>query len=193
MDKRRFLAAAAATTVLPSVSAYAEAKSASGPGILTISGAISRSNRGPLDALLDPLLAKQGVKFDKALVFDTAALLKLPVVKIQPVIYDEKRRELAGPLVSTVVEQAGVNLHPETLLTLKAIDGYTVALSLKDIDRIRMIVATHMNGQPLTLGGFGPLWGVYEADKAPDMQDKPLKERFALCPWGLYHIDIRGG
>ncbi|HET9642214.1 MAG TPA: molybdopterin-dependent oxidoreductase [Burkholderiaceae bacterium] len=193
MDKRRFLAAASATTVLPLISAHAEVRPASGAGILTISGAISRSNRGPLDPLLDPLLANQGVKFDKALVLDAAALLKLPAVKIQPVIYDEKPRELAGPLVTTVVEQAGVALHPEVSLTLKAIDGYTVDLTLRDMRRIKMIVATHMNGQPLTLGGFGPLWGVYEADKASDMQDKPLKERFALCPWGLYHIEVRGG
>lgn len=49
-----------------------------------------------------------------------------------------------------------------------------------------MIVATEMDGQPLALGGLGPQWAVYEADTLPAFKDKPLKERFALCPWGLY-------
>jgi hypothetical protein len=192
MNKRRFLSAAAAATALPALGAQAEAKAARGPGILTISGAVGKSNRGPLDPLLDPLMAKQGVKFDKALVLDAAALLKLPAVKIRPSIsYDEKPHELAGPLVSSVVELAGVKPEAEVSLGLKAVDGYTVQLPLKDLRRMKMIVATHMDGQPLALGGFGPLWAIYEADKAPDQQDKPLKERFGLCPWALYHIDVK--
>ncbi len=192
MNKRRFLTAAAAATALPALSAHAEAKASRGPGILTISGAIGKTNRGPLDPLLDPLMVKQGVKFDKALVLDAAALLKLPAVKIKPSIsYDEKPHELAGPLVSSVIELAGVKPEAEVSLGLKAVDGYTVLLPLKDLRRMKMIVATHMDGQPLALGGFGPLWAIYEADKAPDQQDKPLKERFGLCPWALYHIDVR--
>lgn len=192
MNKRRFLTAAAAATALPALSAHAETKASRGPGILTISGAIGKTNRGPLDPLLDPLMVKQGVKFDKAMVLDATALLKLPAVKIKPSIsYDEKPHELAGPLVSSVIELAGVKPEAEVSLGLKAVDGYTVVLLLKDLRRMKMIVATHMDGQPLALGGFGPLWAIYEADKAPDQQDKPLKERFGLCPWALYHIDVR--
>jgi hypothetical protein len=195
MDKRLFLAAAAAAaTTLPALDAHAQAKAPRGPGILTISGAISkaRANRGPLDPLLDPLMVKQGVKFDQALVLDATALLKLPAVKIKPSIsYDEKPHGLSGPLVSSVIELAGVNPNAEVSLGLKAVDGYTVVLPLKDLRRMKMIVATHMDGQPLALGGFGPLWAIYEADKAPDQQDKPLKERFGLCPWALYHIEVR--
>ena len=55
----------------------------------------------------------------------------------------------------------------------------------------RMIVATRSDGQPLPRGGLGPQWAVYEADILPAFKDKPLKERFGLCPWGLYHIDVR--
>lgn len=193
MDKRRFLASAAATAaVLPSIPSHAQAKGAPGLGILTISGAIQQSNRGPLDPLLDPLMAKQGVKFDKAWILDAAAILRLPAVKIKPAIsYDEKVHELAGPLLTTVVERVGIPNNPETSLALKAVDGYTVALTVREVRAMKMIVATHMDGHPLVLGGFGPLWAVYEADKAADMQSKPLKDRFGLCPWALYHIDVK--
>jgi len=43
----------------------------------------------------------------------------------------------------------------------------------------------------LALGGLGPQWAVIDADTVVAFKDKPLKERFALCPWGLYHIDVK--
>jgi hypothetical protein len=76
-------------------------------------------------------------------------------------------------------------------LTLRAVDGYNVTLSLADATTYRMIVATRIDGRPLALGGLGPQWAVYEADTVAAFKDKPLKERFALCPWGLYHIDVK--
>jgi hypothetical protein len=43
----------------------------------------------------------------------------------------------------------------------------------------------------MALGGLGPLWGIYDADRFPDMAAKPVDQRFALCPWALYHIDVQ--
>jgi hypothetical protein len=79
----------------------------------------------------------------------------------------------------------------ETQLFLRAVDGYVVPLNLADARGYRMIVATEIDGAPLSLGGLGPQWAVYEADTLAAFKDKPLKERFALCPWGLYSIDVR--
>jgi hypothetical protein len=31
---------------------------------------------------------------------------------------------------------------------------------------------------------------VYEPDRFPEMAAKPVTDRFALCPWGLYHIEV---
>jgi len=76
-------------------------------------------------------------------------------------------------------------------LTLRAIDGYAVGVSLADANRYRMIVATALDGVPMSLGGLGPLWAVYDADRLADFKDKPLKQRFALCPWGLYFIEVK--
>ena len=46
------------------------------------------------------------------------------------------------------------------------------------------------DGKPLALGGLGPQWAVYEADSIAAFKSKPVNERFAACPWGLYYIDV---
>ena len=76
-------------------------------------------------------------------------------------------------------------------LVLRAVDGYTVNISLADAQTYRMIVATHIDNQTMALGGLGPQWAVYDAGVLPTFQRKTLKERFALCPWGPYHIDVQ--
>jgi hypothetical protein len=55
------------------------------------------------------------------------------------------------------------------------------------------IVATRLDRRPMPLGGLGPLWAVYDADRFPEMAAKPVNQRFALCPWALYHIDVEAG
>jgi hypothetical protein len=193
MNQRRFLVASGFAASLPvSIHAQQPALRPKGGTLLTVAGAVSRSNRGALDPALDQLLAKHGAKFEKAFAFDVAMLAKLPAVSIRPTLeYDAKPHALSGPLLISVLEAAGVAPGANPMLALRALDGYTIGLSLADARSHRMIVATTLDGQPLALGGLGPLWAVYDADRLPAFKDKPLKERFALCPWGLYYIDVR--
>jgi len=192
MNKRRFLLAGAlGATVAPSLAAGA-AGERTGPGLLTVTGAIARSNRGPIDLALDQLMVKHGRAFDRAWEFDAAMLARLPAVTIQPTLeYDAKPHKLSGPLLASVLGAAGVAAGAAVTLTLRAIDGYAVAVSLADASRYRMIVATTIDGRPMSLGGLGPLWAVYDADRIPEFADKPLKQRFALSPWGLYYIEVK--
>ena len=192
MDKRQFLIAGALGAALPMQTRAALAVARTGPGLLTVSGAISRSNRGPLDPALDQLMVKHGTQFSKAWEFDAAMLARLPSVTIRPTLeYDAKPHRLSGPLLGTVLAAAGVSAGAAVTLTLRALDGYNVAVSLADAQRYRMIVATTLDGMPMSIGGLGPLWAVYDADRLADFKDKPLKERFALCPWGLYFIEVK--
>ncbi len=193
MDKRRFLMTGALLgATLPARALAAPSRARAGPCLLTVTGEIGRSNRGPLDPALDQLMVKHGAKFDKAWALDTAMLARLPAMTIQPTLeYDAKPHKLSGPLLATVLAEAGVAARAPVMLGLRALDGYTIALSLADAQRYRMIVATALDGVPLGLGGLGPLWAVYDADRLPDFKGKPLKERFALCPWGLYAIDVK--
>ena len=191
MDKRQFLVAGALGAALPLRAQANSSTARTGPGLLTVAGAITRSNRGPLDPALDRLMVKHGTKFDGAFEFDAAMLARLPAVTIQPTLeFDAKTHKLSGPLLSSVVGAVGVAPGASVMLAMRALDGYTVAVSLADAHRYRMIVATTLDGVPMSIGGPGPLWAVYDADRLAGFKDKPLEERFALCPWGLYFIDV---
>jgi hypothetical protein len=193
LKKRDFIAAALAAGSLPAFAQANVAKALKGPALLTVTGAIGKGNRGGFDPVLDQMMGKQKLSFDRAHAFDFAALAALPAVTIQPTLeYDQKPHKLTGPLLADVVKAAGAS--GDTIkLAMRAVDGYAPTISLADARKYRFIVATHLDGKPMPLGGLGPLWAVYEADKFPDMAAKPVNERFALCPWGLYHVDVQAG
>jgi hypothetical protein len=192
MKKRAFLSATALASLLPSAPALAAAAPARGPVLLTVSGAVGRANRGALDPALDQMMAKHGIQFDKALALDARALYRLPSVQIKPTLeYDAKVHTLSGPLLTAVLAAAGVPATGAFTVGMRAVDGYNVSLGLAELVRMRMLVATHIDGHPLALGGLGPQWAVFDAGAVAPYKDLPLKERFAQCPWGLYHLDVQ--
>lgn len=193
MIRRFFLGAAALgisalpNRALPQQPALAKR----GPALLTVTGAVTRANRGAFDSVLDQMMAKQRISFDKAHAFDFAALTALPALAIRPRLeYDAQARSLSGPLLADVVKAAGGPSGDSARLVLRAVDGYAVAISMAEARKYRFIVATHLEGRPMPLGGLGPLWAIYDADRYPDKAAMPLDQRFASCPWALYHIDV---
>ena len=201
MNKRHFLnssllgavSAVAGAAALPGLAHAQHApKSATGPILLTVSGAIGAGNRGALDPALDQMMAKQKLAFTKAHAFDFAALTAMPAITIQPTLeYDSKPHTLKGPLLASVMKACGVKVTDKTVFFLRAIDGYAAQISAAEATQQRFIMATHLDGQPMAHGGLGPLWAVYDADRVPEMASKPLKERFAACPWATYHIEVK--
>lgn len=192
MQKRHFLGAAAAAGVLPLAAGASERSGVRGPALLTVTGAIARSNRGPFDPVLDQMMHKQEVGFKKAWAFDHAALLALPAQTIRPTLeYDAKPHVLRGPLLLDVAARAGAVVTDKTVFVLRAVDGYNVEMTAPQARMRRVIVATHIDGNPMPIGGFGPSWAVYDADRVPDMAALPLAQRFSQCPWGLYHVEVR--
>lgn len=200
MQKRDFLnasllGAVAGASVLPTL-AHAQngPKSASGPTLLTVSGLIGAGNRGAFDPALDQMMGKQKLQFAKAQTFDFAALTAMPAVTIKPTLeYDGKVHTLKGPLLLDVMKASGVKVTAKTAFFLRAVDGYAAQVSAADAAKYRFIVATHLDGRPMALGGLGPLWAVYDADRFPDMMAKTLPERFANCPWATYHLEVKEG
>lgn len=220
MDKRTFLLAAGAFAAMPALAAKRRAKAGSSskasakagepvgqargeqgpqvqprpsglPVVLTISGRISRSNRGPSDGALDQLMKRQGIQFDKAFTFTMPELLRFPSSTVRTTLeYDGQSHTLRGPQLSYVLRGAGVDTDLALRVTLRAVDGYAATLSLGEIRDRNMIVATHLDDKPLSLGGLGPLWAVFDPGAQADLKDKPLNERFASCPWGLYFIEV---
>jgi hypothetical protein len=191
MNKRHFLAATGLLTLRPG---HAATPALSLPPLLTVTGSVAKANRGPLDKSMDQMMEKHGVTFTKAFAFTSADLQRLPAQTISPtLVYDGKVHRVSGPLLTAVLQAAGAATGAGVQLALRAVDGYTVKLSLAEVTETRMLVATHLDGQPLALGGLGPQWAVWDADRLPKVKDKPLSERFDPCPWGLYAIEVAQG
>ena len=200
MKKRHFLnasllAAAAGVLATPAWgAAKGRRRAAPGPALLTVSGQIGAGNRGALDPAFDQMMAKQKISFDRAHAFDFGAITALPAATIRPTLeYDAKPHRLEGPLLVDVMTACGVKFSESTAHFLRAVDGYAAQVSAADARKYRYIVATHLDGRPMALGGLGPLWALYDADRFADMAAKPLPARFAACPWAVYHIEVRQG
>ena len=192
MRKRQFLGTAALAGMSAALPAHAAATTPAGPTLLTITGAISKPNRGKFDPARDVMMAKQKITFEQAHAFDYAALAALPSITIKPTLeYDAKPHTLRGPLLLDVVQAAGAKLRDDTKLILRAVDGYAAAVTVAQARAQRWIVATQMDGAAMALGGLGPLWALCDADKVPELAALPLAGRFGGAPWALYHIDIR--
>lgn len=162
-----------------------------GPAVLTVSGRIGKPNRGRTDQALDQLMHKHGIAFEQARTFTHAELSALPATTIRPTLeYDGQRHTLRGPALRQILAAAGAATAAQQRLVLRALDGYAVELTLAETDKLGLIVATHMDSRALALGGLGPLWAICDADRLPGLAAKPLNERFAQCPWGVYSIHL---
>ena len=195
MKKRQFFSAAAAAATTAGAALLPIAGRAAtlshGPALLTVTGAIGRVNRGPLDPALDQMMHKQKLSFTRAYAFDFGELAALPAKTIKPTLeYDGRAHALRGPLLLDVLKTAEATLREDSVLVLRAVDGYAATATVAQARALGFIVATHLDGEPIPLGGLGPLWAVYDADRAPGMAKKPLSERFGNCPWALYHIEV---
>jgi hypothetical protein len=191
LNKRQFLGVAALAGAAP-VLGKQPAATVAGPALLTVSGAISRPNRGPFDPALDQMMHKQNISFERAFTLDFAALANLPAVVIKPTLeYDAKPHVLRGPLLLDVLGFAGARPADSAQLVLRAVDGFAVTLSVEKARRQRFMVATLMDGKAMPLGGLGPLWAMIDADRIPELASKPLAQRFGECPWALYHIEVK--
>lgn len=89
MNKRDFLGATLVAGALPGP--VHAAAMPGGPVLLTVSGAITRPNRGALDPALDQMMAKQKLTFTTARAFDFAALHRLPARTIRPTLEKWRR------------------------------------------------------------------------------------------------------
>jgi hypothetical protein len=191
-ERRQFLSLTAlGALAAPSLATAAPTASRS-PTLLTVSGLIGTGNRGPINKIQDQMMLKQKVSFNTAHAFDFAAITALPAVTIEPTLeYDGARHILKGPLLIDVLKSCGVKVQDGMVVFLRAVDGYAAQVSVADAIKYRFIVATHLDGHPMALGGLGPLWAVFDADKFPDMAAKSLPDRFAWCPWATYHIEVK--
>ncbi len=138
-----------------------------GSVVLTVAGNIARVNRPAYDANRDMFFRYHKRTFAKAFVFDRAMLESLGVKTFH--VRWAGPKVMSGPRLVDVLDAAGC--QERTVDTL-ALDGFRFKA---DTTAREWIVATRADGQPLGIGGRGPLWLVTETD-------------VGLGPWALFFI-----
>jgi hypothetical protein len=169
-------AAAALATAIPVL--------ADGPILLTVSGEVPNTNRGPSDPDTDKLFAFNDVSFDRAMVFDADALAALPQIEIAtdfpkggPTV------TFTGPTLADVLAAAGAD---GDMVTIRAMDGYAVEVPTEDMLGKGAVLALARDGKPFGIGDFGPTQVVFPRAERPDLADMPDD----WWVWQIYHIVV---
>ncbi len=169
-----------------SVSAWAEMPAVNGHVLLTLGGNVTETNlpaRGDNDG---GLLGYLEVQHDGAAGFDAAMLDGLKQVEITITYGPEgNQRDIAfsGPHLSDVMTMAGA--EGKTARPM-AMDGYQSEIPWDSIAAHHPILATHADGKPMGIGGYGPTMIVF-----PPTDDEDLaQEQSGQQVWALAYIGI---
>lgn len=140
-----------------------------GKPVLTVGGAIAATNRG-----------------GKA-VFDMAMLEALPQTTFTTSTpWDDRPIRFSGPLLRDVLAavQAGAQANG---LKATALNDYRIQIPVADAKRFDVIMATRLDGQPMSVRTRGPLFIVYPFDSRPELQGATYYERSI---WQLKSLDV---
>ncbi len=177
----RFLAACLAITtalVLAACSAP-QVETGKGPTLVTVF-----TEAGQDVAPRDGLFASYGLGIESAATrFDAQGLASLPSHTMRadfPIGSDPRRFE--GPRLSDILIATGAG---GAGARLTAADGYQVEVPAEMIARHQPVFATHVDGEPLPLGGLGPgllVWPRQSDDALAEMNDE-------MWVWGVFAIE----
>lgn len=118
----------------------------------------------------------------------TVELTKADVAKLEQTafetttIWTEGKIEFSGPTLKSILELANIT---EGVVSLTAINDYTIEIPVADITEEAPIVANLMNGEPFNRREKGPYWVVYPFDADKKYQQE---EVYALSIWQLSSI-----
>lgn len=149
--------------------------------------AAARELPPPAGAVLLTVTGKIGqTNGDGAALFDTAMLSALPEHRIEThTPWTDGPALFEGVLLKDVLAATGA--HGETLF-VEAINSYRIEFPASDAERFGVLLATRMNGQPLSRRDKGPLWIVYPRDAIPALRDERYDSRWV---WQLNRIEVR--
>lgn len=197
LSRRHLLGSAAGTASLAAMSlgmaamgtgpaaALAPADSAGEIPLITVSGKISRFNRGPLHPDIDRLAAKYGVAFQRALTLGLGDLYGLGLHRLRTGYPGwQSPHSFDGPLLWDVLHLAGAE---GTEVVVTAADGYQPVIPLSDLTTWEVILSLTVDNRDLQFGGAGPSWIVYPRDDHPDLQ----QQDDAKWAWAAFHFEVR--
>ena len=169
MIRRMFLTSALASMMLVVQPAAAEPLAApSGKVVLTVSGAIKRTN------------APDGAQFDLEM------LKKFPARGITTTTYwHYGMQHFTGVSAVAVLEAVGLK---GTLLTATAEDDYIIEISLEELKSFDPIFALELNGDDMQEEAEGPVWLIFPYD---EMTPEERERYTAWSIWALEQIKVR--
>lgn len=100
--------------------------------------------------------------------------------------YYEGTAEFSGPSLKRVLESAG--LSGQSRITFQALNDYQVEASLDEVMGLNAIVATRMNGKPMSVRNRGPFWVMLPLSDRPEL-DSEEYHRFMV--WQLNRIGLQ--
>jgi hypothetical protein len=159
-------------------------KAPSGPVILTVTGAIAQSNRGPFDANTDALFKNQQVTFQRAAAFDLAMIEALGMQMVEA-DYPQggALHRFEGPLLRDVLKAVGAN---GSVLKVAALDGYVQDIEMREIEQWPIVLAVKQDGTYLATGGFGPTRVVFPRRDIPALANRNDDK----WVWAVVHIAV---
>lgn len=139
-----------------------------GPVILTVTGAITRTTDG------------------NRAVFDRAQLSSLGIARVRTSTpWTDGVMEFEGVPVRVVLQALGA--RGKTLHAV-AINDYAINLDAEEFEKVPAILALRMNGTDLRVRDKGPLWLVFPRDDFPAYRSDAHNFKWI---WQLKTIDVR--
>lgn len=164
------LIAAAALLVAAGLScptAAAELPEPRGEVVLTVTGAIDRTN------------AEGAARFDRAM------LRALPATRYRTgTIWTEGTHEFEGVLLGDLLDAVGAS---GDTVRATALNEYAITIPVDGEDEDSALVAYEMNGREMSVRNKGPLWIVYPYDSDPDFRTEMI---YARSIWQLETLHV---
>lgn len=139
----------------------------SGPVILTVTGAVGAPNAG------------QAAAFDMAML---DALPQYDTVTETP--WYDSAVTFSGPLVSDILAAAEAE---GPLLRAIALNDYAADIPMADVTTYPVILASRIDGAPISVREKGPLFVIYPFDRHPELVNELI---FSRSVWQVKQIDV---
>lgn len=157
---------------------------AASPVLVTVTGAIGNTNRGPMDPDWDKLFLFNGIEFEAAHALTLDALQEMPQTTVRADFpMGGEVQDFTGIAVTDLLEAAGATGDS---VFFQALDGYAVEMSVDEIAAKGAILALERNGEPLAIGGIGPAMVAFPRAEREDLAD--MNDDAWI--WQVFHIRV---
>jgi hypothetical protein len=138
-----------------------------GPVLLTVSGAVEVTN------------SEDGADFDREMLY-ALGLTEL----VTTTAWTDGPQTFQGVPLQTILDRIGAK---GAVITAKALNDFVTEIPYEEATKYRILVATHMNGEEMSVRERGPLWIVYPRDEFAELQQPEFNDRWA---WQLRALEI---